>query len=315
MYKKIKPENLSVYLGKIDRLFPEFCSDSSIDAADIEQYYQESYWGYAIFHSWSGAIHMAMSPDGRFSRSDYFRQAEEIGLTIAELRPDSPVSVLEVGCGRGFNSRYLAEAFPNYTFLGVDISEKNLNAAKRDHSQQENLSFRKADFQDLSDIPDASIDVVFAVETLCHATHLDLAAKGIGRILREGGRLIVFDGFRGPAFKSSESMTRAVAYAERAMAVPEFKEVNDFVKTLEVGQLLCEVCEDRSEEIMPNLVRLSDFAKGFFKINFMSRLILRVLPRGLVANSVAGLLMAVTVQEHAHRYMKLIFKKVSIRIP
>ena len=104
-------------------------------------------------------------------------------------------------------------------------------------------------------------------------------------------------------------MAKAVTYAERAMAVPTFREVETFVEAFEDAGLNCEKIEDRSQEIMPNLVRLSDIAKGFFKINVLSRIFLAILPRGLVANSVAGLLMAVTVQSQAHRYMKLILRK------
>ena len=126
MYGKIKPENLKTYLRKIDLLFPEFRSGSKITEADVERYYSESFWGYAIFHSWSGAIHMALSPAGKFSKNDYFRQAEEVADALGGLSSEGKLTTLEVGCGRGFNTRYLAEAFDQVDFLGVDISEKNL---------------------------------------------------------------------------------------------------------------------------------------------------------------------------------------------
>jgi hypothetical protein len=93
------------------------------------------------------------------------------------------------------------------------------------------------------------------------------------------------------------------------MAVPQFRTLDMFVKAAELAGLRLVIVEDRSKEIMPNLIRLSDLAKAFFKVPAISKAFLQILPRGLVANSVAGLLMAVTVQTGAHRYLKLVFEK------
>lgn len=60
---------------------------------------------------------------------------------------------------------------------------------------------------------------------------------------------------------------------------------------------------------MPNLIRLSDLAKAFFKLEILSKLIMKVMPRGLVTNAIAGLLMAITVQEGVHQYLKLTLSK------
>ncbi len=310
MYKKIKPQNLSIYIKKIDLLFPEFKCNDQITTGHIETYYAQSYWGYALFHSWAGAIHMALSPDGKFSKNDYFRQAEEIGKEIDKLGANRTLTILEVGCGRGFNIRYLAQSYENDRFVGVDISKKNLAAASRDLVDLKNVSVAISDFHNLSDTPDESIDLVFAVETLCHATRLEEALRAISRVLVPGGKLIVFDGFRGPKAELSAEMRTAVEYAEKAMSVPSFKLVDEFISIGQSVGLKCDFEHDRSQEIMPNLVRLSDLAKGFFKVGALSKLVMATLPRGMVANAVAGLLMSVTVQSGAHRYMKLSFSKL-----
>jgi arsenite methyltransferase len=309
MYKKVKPQHLNIYLKKIDALFPEFRSKNSVTIDEIERYYAQSYWGYAVFHSWSGAVHMALSPNGKFSKSDYFRQAEEVGKEIEKLSKSKVLKVLEIGCGRGFNIRYLAQSYEALTFVGIDISKKNLAAAERDISNLSNASVLRSDFHTLSGISDESIDLVFAVETLCHAIRLEEALGAISRVLVKGGKLIVFDGFRGPQFQSSPEMYTAVEYAEKAMAVPSFRDVEDFVSIAKSVGLNCEYKVDRSREIVPNLVRLSDLAKGSFKIDPLSEVVITILPRGLVANAVAGLLMAVTVQCEAHKYIKLCFEK------
>lgn len=308
MFNKIKPENLPTYIRKIESLFPEFTAENNVNSNDIRKYYRQSFWGYALFHSWAGAIHMAMSPNGRFSKNDYFRQAEEIEghLSILEHTLDS--TVVEIGCGRAFNIRYLAKKFSDLKFRGLDLSERNLRAARKQTSHITNMSVAKDDFHSLSTLDDDSADLIFAVETLCHATDLDRAMEAISRVLKKGGELIVYDGFRGDCKDISQDLKKAMQYTEKAMAVPFFRDTNAFIASAEKAGLRCYQQEDRSDEIMPNLIRLSDLAKAYFKIGPLSRLILAVVPRGLVANAIAGLLMAVTVQCGAHRYVRLHFK-------
>lgn len=252
---------------------------------------------------------MALSSDGEFKKSDYFRQADEVGEILERIESANTKSVVEVGCGRGFNIRYLAQRFPDANFVGVDISDRNIRAAEKDLRGLANVSICRDDFQSLSEIPDGSVDVVFAVETLCHATDMEKALEAITRKLKINGKLIVFDGFRNDVDETIEDVRKAVTYAEKAMAVPRFWNAPEFIRLGNNAGLVVEDFDDRSAEIMPNLVRLSDLAKGFFKIGPVSRMLMSIIPRGLVANSVAGLLMAVTVQTGAHRYIRISFRK------
>jgi arsenite methyltransferase len=309
MFKQVKPENVAVYLRKIDSLFPEFRAKREVTPIDVKRYYLESYWGYALFHSWAGAIHMALSRDGAFSKNDYFRQVEEVSELVADCASHKVRSVLEIGCGRGFNIYFLAQKFKDKSFVGVDISERNLRSARTQISDLRNVSLYLSDFHSLLDVEDRSTDIVFAVESLCHAMDMEQALKAIARVLVKGGKFVVFDGFRRNFVEHPEIVQKAVIYSEKAMAVPMFREVDGIVVAAEKFGLCCVQMEDRSNEIMPNLMRLSDLAKMFFKIDPLSHVIKTILPRGLVLNSVAGLLMAVTVQKGAHRYYKITFLK------
>ena len=310
MLKKIKPENLPIYIAKIESLFPEFQSYDEITALDIQRYYHQSYWGYALFHSWSGAIHMALSKGDEFSKNDYFRQAEEMEQTIAaSTNMDRPLTILEVGCGRGFNIRYLAEKYPKHQFVGIDLSAKNVTSAHRLLEDSPNATAFDGDFHKLDGIDTNSVDIVFAVETLCHSSEISKAFAAMTRVLTPGGTLVVYDGFRSGETDLSVELAKALQYTERAMAVPAFVPVEEFLEKAKNGGFTVEKTEDRSEEIMPNLIRLSDLAKAFFKIRIASKLILLIVPRGLVANAIAGLLMGVTVQSGAHRYFRMVFTK------
>jgi SAM-dependent methyltransferase len=310
MYGKIKPENIKTYLRKIDALFPEFGSRSVDSLGEIKNYYEQSFWGYKVFHSWGGAIHMALSKGNQFSRNDYFTQAEEIQLTVDEIKSDDVNnSVLEIGCGAAFNIRYLAEHNPEVHFIGVDISDRNLKQARQVTNGMINVCLRIDDFHSLRSIDDDSCCVVFAVETICHAIQLEAVMRNLFRVTKNGGKVIIFDGFRSGT-SISDDLDKAVRFAEKSMSVPRFFTEEEFTFAANKAGFTVDFVEDRSKEIVPNLVRLSDLAKAFFKVPALSRLIIRLLPDGLAANAVAGLLMAVTVTEGAHRYMKIVLKKV-----
>lgn len=252
---------------------------------------------------------MALSPSGKFSKNDYFRQAEEIAVILSTEGRKPKLRVVEIGCGRAFNLRYLAERFPQDSFIGLDVSERNLRAANKRLNGLSNINLIAEDFHKLSGIETASVDVLFAVESLCHANNIGEALESIMRVLVPGGRFIVFDGFRNVTTVYPEQLRTAIRYTEQAMAVPSFKSLEDFVSAAKSRGFCLEYTEDRSDEVMPNLIRLSDLAKGFFKIGPLSKVVMTMVPHGLVANAIAGLLLAVTVKSGAHRYMKLALRR------
>lgn len=305
MFKAIKPHRLKAYLSKIDRIFPEMSEANAVTAKDISTYYDESYIGYSVFHSWNGAIHMAISRNGKFSKSDYFRQAEEAAM-LAKQHSASGV-LLELGCGRGFNIGYLGPQLPKWTCVGVDFTERHITDAKERYAGLENVRFDADDFHELSKIDDGSCDFVLGVESVCHALDLDKVAAAVARKIKPGGTLMIFDGFRSSEESGDADLERASALVEAAMSVPKSPDVPAFRKCFEnVGFQLSED-EDLSEAVMPNLVRLSDFAKGFFKFPAITKTLLRVFPRGLLRNAVAGILLPITVGSGLHSYRRLVF--------
>ena len=281
MFQKVKVENLPTYISKIEEIFPEFRDHTEVTLSDIRSYYRESFWGYAIFHSWAGAVHMALSEGGKFSKNDYFRQAEEVEAMLSSMG-DRPVNVLEVGCGRGFNIAYLARRFPSVNFIGIDISASNIRSAKKINAGLRNTRFELGDFHELPETLSEKFDLVFAVETLCHSPDVGKALQSLSSVTKMGGRWIVFDGFRESSEFQDKLIEKAVLYTERAMAVPEFRTVATFSECTKLAGMSVESQTDRSAEIMPNLMRLSDLAKMFFKIKAVSKVILFILPRGLV---------------------------------
>ena len=83
--------------------------------------------------------------------TDYFLSLLPKGATI-----------LDVGCGGGIKTRYLAEH--GYEATGIDFSEKMIEIAKRENPV---LDFRVVDMYDLDTLPDM-FDAIFVQAALLH---------------------------------------------------------------------------------------------------------------------------------------------------
>ena len=99
--------------------------------------------------------------------------------------PVEGLNILEVGCGRGGGSSYVARCRKPRRMLGVDRSGQAV-AFCIGHHQAPNLTFRLDDAEALS-IPDGSFDVVLNVESShCYASMRRFVAE-VTRVLKPGG--------------------------------------------------------------------------------------------------------------------------------
>ena len=136
-----------------------------------------------------------------FSAPTYAKMTEEsnlqLGLSLARmLSVSSAANILEAGCGSGMLTLELLMSLPsgvNYT--SIDISDEMINIAnKRKEAiapklNDINHTFIRADVEDLSAIPDESIDVYLSPLCLHITPNPSKALKEAMRVLKKGGRL------------------------------------------------------------------------------------------------------------------------------
>ena len=96
----------------------------------------------------------------------------------------SDASVLEIGCGTGVVTEYLARSGASIT--GIDLSPHLLGKAL-DRKVSDRVTFRVGNAEAL-DFPDSSFDAVVGSSVL-HHLDLDRALDEIRRVLRPGGRM------------------------------------------------------------------------------------------------------------------------------
>ena len=97
--------------------------------------------------------------------------------------------LLEVGCGRGGGSAWIARTHGVRSITGVDLSHRAIALCKATHDAP-NLTFRQGDAEQLP-VPDTSVDVVLNVESCHHYPSLPTFLREVDRVLRPGGWLCV----------------------------------------------------------------------------------------------------------------------------
>jgi 2-polyprenyl-6-hydroxyphenyl methylase/3-demethylubiquinone-9 3-methyltransferase len=102
---------------------------------------------------------------------------------IAEILGAAPRTVLDVGCGGGFLANYLAAR--GHRVTGIDTSAEALEVARR-FDRTHAVDYRVGDACAL-DFPDASFDVVCAMDLIEHVTEPERLVAEAGRVLRPGG--------------------------------------------------------------------------------------------------------------------------------
>ena len=114
-------------------------------------------------------------------------------LVRAALAAAPGERLLDVGCGPGFYCSELAEEVgPDGWIMGLDSSPQMLALAARRCEGRENVEFGEADATSLP-VRDAGFDAVLCVQVLEYLPDVAAGLAELYRVLRPGGRVVVWD--------------------------------------------------------------------------------------------------------------------------
>ena len=110
---------------------------------------------------------------------------------FAALEP-SGGTVIEMGCGPGDVTRALADRMGAETAIGIDPSPVMIDRALARHGDAQ-VRFEVGDAR-ATNLEDGCADLILFHTTLCHIPAPERALAEARRLLKPGGRLVVFDG-------------------------------------------------------------------------------------------------------------------------
>jgi tocopherol O-methyltransferase len=163
----------------------------------IVGYYDETWLDYRML--WLNrdnlAVHFGYTDDSTRGHADALKNVNRVLADRVQIQPGE--RVLDAGCGVGGSSLWLATE-RSARVVGITLAARQV-AMARSHAARRGLTdrvhFDVADFT-ATPFPDASFDIVWAVESLCHAPRKAAFYQEAARLLRPGGRVVVADFIR-----------------------------------------------------------------------------------------------------------------------
>lgn len=112
--------------------------------------------------------------------------AAHCSILLDHLNPAPGARILDAGCGVGEVARLMREQRPDLDFTLLNISQAQLDLAPP------NMPQLLASFDDIP-APDESFDAVMFNHAICHAADWLTTFREAARVLRPGGRVLIYD--------------------------------------------------------------------------------------------------------------------------
>ena len=140
-------------------------------------------------------------------RVRYLRRSREIYRRFLETKPwikqmhstflglKPGMKIVDVGCGTGDFTRYIASLVPGkHRIIGVDLRTNNLRSAEKQTKKEgmTGITFRKGDAYNIP-VEDGWADLVCCRTLLMHLTTPLKAVQEMSRVAREGGAVAAFE--------------------------------------------------------------------------------------------------------------------------
>ena len=168
--------------------------------------------------------------------------------------------VLDAGCGIGGSSLWLAKNI-GCKVTGIALNEKQLETGRRLAKQEhldELVHFQQEDFTSTT-FDAGSFDVIWAIESVCHAENKIDFLKEAHRLLKPGGRLIMCDYFKkqGLSVNDAHIINRWI----NGWAIDDIPVIGEFVGQAEEVGFKNLVTENSNNAILRSSKRM---AKAFY---------------------------------------------------
>lgn len=164
---------------------------------DVVRYYDQTWADYRII--WLSrsnyAFHFGYHDAPGMRHRDALVRNNEVMADAAQVQVGD--RVLDAGCGVGGSSCWLAQQ-RGATVVGITLVPNQVERARviaERRGVADKTTFQVADYSRIP-YPDASFDVVWAQESLCHGADKAATYREFHRVLRPGGRLVIAEYMR-----------------------------------------------------------------------------------------------------------------------
>ncbi len=307
-YKKKLIKDLIWLRSKIN--FDFIYEKDTFSNDDVIRYYKKTkYLLYRLTGSKNGEMHIGISDDGIHKKGVKYQEYHEEKLS--EILKDNLEikNVLELGCGQGANMAYLAKRHPNVKFTGIDLYP-GLDKKNKKHD----ITLIQNDYHNLSMIEDNSIDMVYAIETLCYSQNKNQIFKEVNRVLKPNGFFIIYDAYLNKKrTELSEIEEIGAKLVENGYYLNEFEYIGNINQYIKNNDFEVVREENMKNKVISHLKHYQTRIQRYFNFGALLTLFCKIFPKEVLGNIVPVYFMADTIEMDLSVYMNHILKKKSKR--
>ena len=163
--------------------------------------------------------------------------------------------VLDAGCGIGGSSLWLTKNI-GCNVTGISLSAKQVETANK-LAAEENLQtlavFEQQDFT-ATKYEAESFNIIWAIESVCHANDKSKFINEAYQLLKKGGRLILADFFKIENLAGNEAAL--IKQWANGWAIDDFSTIENFTHQLTTAGFINTNIEDATTKIIPSAKRL-----------------------------------------------------------
>lgn len=239
--------------------------------SDAAKHYDDCYHDYLF--AWCNrenlALHYGYWDDQTRSHHQALLNKNHILYEMANIA--SSHHVLDAGCGIGGSSIWMAKQHGNQV-TAITISKQQAQHAYR-HAKRlgvsKKITFAVADFC-ATTYDDESFDVIWGLESVCHALNKNDFLTEAYRLLRPGGRIVICDGFILRREFTTDEWNNMVTCLN-GWAVPNLCSGTEFTQLLAQNKFQNILFKDITAETLPSAEYMYKVAKRLKPVQIFSQ--------------------------------------------
>ncbi len=253
----------------------------------VQDYYDYTMNFYKVFwHGETRGLHYGLWNESTKNLQESILNTNQLICDLAEFKDGQ--KVLDAGCGVGGSIFYIKKKF-NVDIEGITISKKQIEKANELKHRYgiKDVTFSLQSFTN-TNFEDNTFDVVYSIESVCHAENKNDFFKEAHRILKPTGKLIIWDGFLEKEELNLQENKKYQSFL-RGFALDNLSYYKTFEAELYKNNFKHVETEDHTDKVGKTAFRmwlLSVFVG--IPTTFITTFIFRVTPKLLYYNNITG---------------------------
>ncbi len=223
---------------------------------DIATYYNHTLLHYKVF--WQLRKSMGLHYGLWYSDTKNLHEAiQNTNKKVAEFFPEKDnIHILDAGCGVGGTAIFLAENY-NCTAKGITLSPLQQREGSK-YVEEAGLTKRiELLVQDFTatNFPDNSFDVVFGIESFCHADEKADVYREAFRLLKPGGAFVMIDSIKTKKGKNPKHQ-KTIDWLLKRWAINDLDDGPQTIEKLTKEGFEAIQIDKLTKEVMPSIKRI-----------------------------------------------------------